>query len=93
MFLTEAGTMFLFTHTFPSGVSFQMTEKVSLSVRGFRLHSSSHSSLGSMGTTLSKVSCRLSFSVKNFYIVGRILLNRFLNKILINVTFKKKKRT
>lgn len=39
-------------HTFPSGVIFQMTENVSLSDRGFRLHSSSHSSLGNMGTTL-----------------------------------------
>lgn len=37
--------------TFPSGVIVQTTEKVSLSLRGFKLHSSSHSSLGSMGTT------------------------------------------
>lgn len=37
--------------TLPSEVSVQITEKVSLSVMGLRLHSSSHSSLGSMGTT------------------------------------------
>jgi hypothetical protein len=35
----------------PFGVSVQITEKVSLSVMGLRLHSSSHSSLGSIGTT------------------------------------------
>lgn len=37
--------------TLPSGVSFHMTEKVSLSVMGLRLHSSSQSSLGSIGIT------------------------------------------
>lgn len=40
-----------FITTLPSGVSFQITEKVSLSVMGLRLQSSSHRSLGSMGTT------------------------------------------
>lgn len=40
--------------TFPCGVIVQMTEKVSLSVRGLRLHSSSHSSRGNMGITLTR---------------------------------------
>lgn len=40
--------------TFPSGVTFQITENVSLSLSGFKLHSSSHSSRGNMGTTCAR---------------------------------------
>lgn len=38
-------------YTFPSGVSVQITEKVSRSTRGFKLHNSSHSNRGNMGIT------------------------------------------
>lgn len=40
--------------TFPSGVTFQMTDNVSLSLSGFKLHSSSHSSRGNMGITCTR---------------------------------------
>lgn len=40
--------------TFPSGVTFQITDKVSLSLSGFKLHSSSHSSRGNIGITCTR---------------------------------------
>lgn len=40
--------------TFPSGVTFQITDNVSLSLSGFKLHSSSHSSRGNMGITCTR---------------------------------------
>lgn len=43
--------IYISLYTFPSGVSVQITEKVSRSTRGFKLHNSSHSNRGNMGIT------------------------------------------
>lgn len=49
----QLGRVFI-RSTFPSGVTFQITDNVSLSLSGFKLHSSSHSSRGNMGITCTR---------------------------------------